>query len=112
MRAARDALYGTPLRLSIVYPGYVDTPMSRRLKGPQPLRWSAEKAAAHIRRRLDQGADDIVFPRTLAWGIRLLHLLPMPLAAFFTRRFACVVEPDGEAPFAPQGGPQQGSNDA
>ncbi len=93
-------LGGAPacIRISIIYPGYVDSPMSRRLLGPQPLRWSAEKAAAHIRARLEAGRDIIIFPRLLALGTRLLHLLPPPLAAFFLRRFAFTVTPDGESP--------------
>ena len=97
-RAVRLNLAGSGVRISIVCPGYVDTPMSRRLKGPQPLRWSAEKAAAHIRTRLDAGADDIVFPILLALGIRALHLLPQALAAFFARRFSFTIEPDLESP--------------
>ena len=99
-RAVRLGLAGSGVRVSIVCPGYVDTPMSRRLKGPQPLRWSAEKAAAHIRSRLDAGADDIMFPLLLALGIRTLHVLPRPLAAFFARRFSFTIEPDRESPHA------------
>lgn len=99
-RAVRFGLAGSGVRISIVCPGYVDTPMSRRLKGPQPLRWSAEKAASHIRARLDAGSDDIVFPALLALGIRALHLLPRPLAALFARGFSFSIEPDAESPRA------------
>ena len=97
-RAARTALPPGKARISIVYPGYVDTPMSRRLLGPQPFRVSADQAARHIRSRLDAGADDIVFPRLLAFGMRLLHLMPSPLADFFGRRFSFTVVPDAESP--------------
>lgn len=105
-RATRMALADSRVRISIVYPGYIETPMSRRLKGPQPLRTTAEAAAAHIASRLLAGKDTIVFPRLLALGTRLLHVFPEPLAAFFLRSFAFTVEPDKESPA------YKGSNDA
>jgi short-subunit dehydrogenase/folate-dependent phosphoribosylglycinamide formyltransferase PurN len=82
------------LRISLVYPGYVDTPMSRRVAGPQPLRVSADDAALLIRDRLEKGSDNIVFPRLLALGLNLLRLLPCPLAQFFLKRFAFTIAPD------------------
>ena len=97
-RAARAALPSNGPTVNIVYPGYVDTPMSRRLAGPQPFRLSAEQAAARIRAGLDAGKRDIVFPKTLAFGMRLLHFLPDPVAAFFARQFAFSVVPDAESP--------------
>ena len=102
-RAVRAALPPGRARISIIYPGYVDTPMSRRLLGPQPFRMTAEQAARRIKSGLDAGADDIVFPRLLAFGMRLLHLVPSPLADFFARRFSFTVVPDAESPVsAPQ----------
>ena len=89
---------GGPVRISLVYPGYVDTPMSRRLSGPQPFTWSAAKAAAYICQRLAAGADTIVFPKLLALGTVALHFLPACLANFFVRRFSFTVEPDKESP--------------
>jgi short-subunit dehydrogenase len=82
------------LRISLVYPGYVDTPMSRRVSGPQPLRMSAEDAALLIRDRLEKGSDNIVFPRLLAFGLNLLRLSPRPIAQFFLKRFAFTIAPD------------------
>lgn len=110
-RAARAALPPGRTRVSVVYPGYVDTPMSRRLMGPQPFRLSAERAARHIRTRLEAGADSIVFPRMLAFGMRLLHLLPAPLADFFARRFSFTVSPDAESPAAVGAEPFSGGSD-
>ena len=97
-KAMRGVLAGCPVRISIVYPGYVDSPMSRRLKGPQPMRWSAEKAAIHIRERLEAGSDTIVFPWLLALGTVALHMLPRPLETFFAKRFSFTIDPDPESP--------------
>ena len=90
-------------RVSVVYPGYVESPMSKRLQGPQPFRWTAEKAAAHILSRLEAGKDSIAFPFPLYLGIRLLHLLPGPLAEFFVQRFTFTVVPDQDSPLADAG---------
>lgn len=87
-----------PVRVSVIYPGYIDTPMSRRLTGPQPLRWSAEKAAARIRSRLDAGAESVIFPLPLACGTWLLNLLPASVSAFFLRRFGFSIRPDEADP--------------
>jgi short-subunit dehydrogenase len=97
-RALRAAYAGTSVRIGIVYPGYVDSPMSRRLLGPQPMRMSAGAAASLIRARLEAGADDIAFPLLPALGIRCLNLLPASAASFFARRFGFRVRPDDESP--------------
>jgi short-subunit dehydrogenase len=102
-RAMRASPAGAAVRISIVYPGYVDSPMSRRLLGPQPMRMSADDAASLIRARLEAGADDIAFPFLPALGVRCLNLLPGPAASFFARRFGFKVRPDDESPTG--GGP-------
>jgi short-subunit dehydrogenase len=96
-RAVRSGNAGKNPRVSIVYPGYVDTPMSRRLMGPQPLRWSADRAAGHIVSRLEAGADVIAFPFFLVLGIRLLSLLPSRAADMCMRFFAFSVKPDDDS---------------
>ncbi len=108
-RALRGASGGV-VRISIVYPGYVRTPMSQRLVGPQPFLQSADRAAAHIRARLEAGSDTIVFPKLLALGTWSLNLLPRPLADFFARRFAFTVEPDAESPLSSRRDPPGDAN--
>lgn len=98
-----------PLQLSIIYPGYVDSPMSRRLDGAQPMRWSAPKAAAYICKKLDKGKRRIVFPKLLALGTLLLNFLPSPVAEFFLKRFAFVVLPS-EEPQSPDASPAEKNN--
>jgi short-subunit dehydrogenase len=104
VRAVRPLF--SAVRVSLVCPGYVDTAMSRRVRGPQPMRWSAEKAAARIAERLEAGAEDIVFPLLPALGLRVLSLLPAGPARFFARRFAFTVRPDAASSggFAADGG--------
>ncbi|MDL2216833.1 SDR family NAD(P)-dependent oxidoreductase [Desulfovibrio sp. OttesenSCG-928-M14] len=97
-KAARDWPGNRGVRVSTVYPGYVDSPMSRRLKGAQPMRWSAEKAATHIRTQLEAGANSIMFPRLLALGSLALHLLPTPLARCIYRGLRFTIDPDSDSP--------------
>jgi short-subunit dehydrogenase len=111
---AASRLYGLSLRaflaakgvgVTVVSPGYVDTPMSRRLKGKKPFLWSAEKAAAHIARGLAANPREIAFPRLIAWGLRLLSLLPESIAGLFMKRFDDFsVEPDHDSPWSSEGG--------
>ena len=56
----RLARYG--VGVTLVVPGFVDTPMSQGLTEPKPFLVSAEAAAAIIARKLDHGAKRIVLP--------------------------------------------------
>jgi short-subunit dehydrogenase len=56
----RLARYG--VGVTLVSPGFVDTPMSQGLKEPRPFLISAEAAAAIIARRIDRGARHIIVP--------------------------------------------------
>lgn len=109
-RALQLGQRGGGVRVSLVCPGYIASPMSARLVGPQPLRLSADQAAARIMDSLAAGKDRIIFPLLLALGARLLHCMPMPLAAFFLRWFSFTVDPDEESPLK-GGAPKTGNND-
>jgi len=63
------------VRVSVVYPGFVETPMSQGIPHRRLFLWSAERAAAHIAARLARGKGQIVFPWQLhvaAWAARAL----------------------------------------
>lgn len=95
-KALRGGLYKSGVRVSTIYPGYVDSPMSDRIKGKQPMLWSAEKAAAHIRAKLDAGKESIAFPLPLALGSLAMHLLPSPLARLIAKKLRFSVAPPRE----------------
>lgn len=67
------------IRLQLVNPGFVDTPMTRRNGFPMPFLMTNEAAAVRIVDGLARGGFEIVFPRRLAWAMRLIRLLPYPL---------------------------------
>ncbi|WP_395067675.1 SDR family NAD(P)-dependent oxidoreductase [Paraburkholderia silvatlantica] len=78
--SVRPVLARDNIRVSIVLPGFVKTAMSDVFPGDKPFMWSAEKAAHHIQGRLQKGRAEIAFPGMLAFGMRLLTLLPAALA--------------------------------
>jgi len=64
------------IRITVVFPGFIETDMSARVIGPRPMIQSAAMAAVRIRRGLDRGRKTIAFPILLRWGIAFLKLLP------------------------------------
>lgn len=64
------------IAVSVVCPGFVDTPLTRKNPFPMPLLMDADDAARLVRRRLATGAPRIAFPRLLYHGARLTGLLP------------------------------------
>ncbi|HEX3429935.1 MAG TPA: SDR family NAD(P)-dependent oxidoreductase [Rhizomicrobium sp.] len=64
------------VRVTIVCPGFVDTPMSASLPGRRPLLWSAERAADAIAGGLARGKQEIAFPWQLSALAKLSAHLP------------------------------------
>lgn len=62
--------------VTIINPGFVDTPMSQTLPFVRPLLWSAEKAATAIRRKVAAGAREYTFPLPLALAAAVAAILP------------------------------------
>jgi short-subunit dehydrogenase len=95
--ASKAALkvYGESLRswlapegisVSVVLPGFVDTPLSQAVSGPKPLMISPERAARIIRRGLTKKRPQIAFPYPLYLGMQLLRAIPPRLADTILRR--------------------------
>ena len=77
----------------VVYAGFLDTPMTRRLLGPKPGCVPVERAARLIRDGVEAGRERIVFPRLLGALSRALACLPGGLTSRITRATACRVLP-------------------
>lgn len=74
--ALRHLLAPRNVRVSVVCPGFVNTPMSASLAGPRPLLWSAERAADAIIAGLARGKKEICFPWQLEMLARMSAHLP------------------------------------
>ncbi|SUQ58915.1 SDR family NAD(P)-dependent oxidoreductase [Raoultella terrigena] len=74
------------IAITVVSPGFVDTPLTRKNDFPMPGRVSVESAVKAIRRGLSKGKDDIAFPTGFGLTLRLLAALPAGLQRTFLRR--------------------------
>lgn len=73
--ALRGWLGPEGIRVNVVMPGYVASPMCHAMPGPKPFLWSAERAARRIRRGLERNQPRISFPFPLNIGSWLLAVL-------------------------------------
>ena len=80
--ALRTALLGTGIKLSVICPGYVTTPMSAQEKGWRPFEMPAERAALLIKEGLLRDKAIIAFPRFLAFVTRIGAVLPERIRNF------------------------------
>lgn len=74
----RERLLPQGVDVSVICPGFIDTPLTRRNPFPMPQLMTVEAAATLIKQRLAQGQARIAFPTALYWGARLAGLLPTP----------------------------------
>lgn len=73
------------IRLKLISPGFVKTPIVAANEFPMPFMLEPDEAARIIARGLERPAFEIAFPRRLAWPLRLLRALP---ASWRVRLFA------------------------
>jgi short-subunit dehydrogenase len=79
--------------VSVICPGYIDTPMMHRESGPKPSVMPAEKAAALIARRIARNHALIVFPFFFGWVTRISGLLPDRIRRWTMGPFRFTVTP-------------------
>lgn len=74
------------VKLQLVNPGFVRTPLTDRNSFPMPFLMEVEDAADAFYRGLQSDRFEIVFPRRFAYLLKVLRCLPAPLAFAITRR--------------------------
>ncbi len=77
----RTELEPRGITISLVNPGFVDTPMTQDNPFPMPGIISAREAAQNLLAGLKRGKYEIIFPRAFVMAMKALRLLPN--AAFF-----------------------------
>jgi NAD(P)-dependent dehydrogenase (short-subunit alcohol dehydrogenase family) len=79
------ARYG--VRIGVVNPGFVETPMTAVNDFPMPFILKADDAARRILRGLEKGKFEIAFPWQLVLPLKILRLLPYPVFLWYVRTF-------------------------
>lgn len=74
------------IAVTVVSPGFVDTPLTQKNDFPMPGMVTVEQAVKAIRRGVKKGQAHIAFPSGFAWVLRLLSGLPSPLQRALLRR--------------------------
>ena len=76
------------IAVTLVSPGFVDTPLTRRNDFPMPMRWPVDRAARHITERLPRRPFEIAFPGAFVAILLLLAHLPRRLQLALGRRMS------------------------
>lgn len=74
------------IKVNVVMPGYVSSPMSDAMPGPKPFLWSPQRAARRIAAGLSANKARISFPFPLNLGCWFLAVLPAPISVFILRK--------------------------
>lgn len=74
--------------VTLVSPGFVDTPLTQRNNFAMPMRWPVNKAATYITSRLERRPLEIAFPGPFIFVLRLLAALPQRLQVLIGKRMA------------------------
>lgn len=64
------------IRIQMVNPGFVDTPLTKKNKFPMPALMPAGKAATRLVYGLERGGFEVTFPRRLIWFLKACSYLP------------------------------------
>ena len=73
------------IRLSVVNPGFVRTPLTDKNDFEMPFLMEVEDAARSLRQGLDSGRFEITFPKRFTWILKFLRILPIALYLRMTR---------------------------
>ncbi len=85
-QSLRPELEREGIRISVINPGFVRTPLTSLNTFPMPFLIDADRAANIIRDKLARGHFEIRFPWRMSVAMRLLAALPPSLTLLLTRR--------------------------
>jgi short-subunit dehydrogenase len=88
LEASRIELRQHGVGVTIVNPGWVDTPIIEKYKGALPFLVQVDKAARIIADGLERGAREVEFPRPMSLLMRTMRLVPNALYDRILRPYA------------------------
>ena len=74
------------VRMTLINPGFVETPLTDQNDFPMPFLIPVEAAVDYIMQGLNGNAFEIAFPWRFAWLMKLLRILPDRVFFAVTRR--------------------------
>ncbi len=85
-----EALYpelsAANVKLSLINPGFVDTPLTKQNDFPMPFLIPTDEAVDHIMKGLKSQRFEVAFPWKMVLSLKLLAILPARLCFALTRR--------------------------
>src|SRR3954453_9993915 len=88
LEASRVELGQHGVGVTIVNPGWIDTPIIEKYKGPVPFLMNVDRAARIIADGLERGAREVEFPWQMSLLVRTLRLVPNALYDRMLRPYA------------------------
>mgnify|MGYP001220205952 CR=1 FL=1 len=73
---SRPSLQRLGITVSVINPGFVETPMTAQNKFPMPFLMKSNEAARRIIRGLEKRQYEIAFPKRMVYLLKLLRFLP------------------------------------
>lgn len=67
------------IRLQVVNPGFVDTPLTEKNRFSMPALMPVDRAAARFAAGLRTGGYEVTFPRRFTWPLKIVRILPFRL---------------------------------
>lgn len=67
---------GTDIKIQIVNPGFIDTPLTKKNKFPMPMLMNVDEAAEKLVQGLKSNKFEITFPWLFAFILKVIGLLP------------------------------------
>ena len=86
LKSLRNDLARFDVDVSTVYPGFVDTPLTRKNDFPMPGLMNVDKAADIILKGIDKRKSEISFPWSLIWTLKVLEALPVSMSTKLAQR--------------------------
>ena len=84
--ALKPELEAVGVRLTLINPGFVETPLTAKNEFPMPFLIPVDEATNFIIKKLRNSPFEIAFPRQFVWLMKLLYHLPDRLFFIITRR--------------------------
>ncbi|MGD9916255.1 MAG: SDR family NAD(P)-dependent oxidoreductase [Rhizobiaceae bacterium] len=74
------------IRIQVMNPGFVDTPLTEKNDFAMPALMPVDRAAARMLAGIRSGGFEVTFPRRFTWLLKVIRILPQPLRHFLVNR--------------------------